>query len=83
MTVRGFFGEINRRAFEDDLGYLTQVVTRAIANGHMPAHWYVPVRDWCAANGHDCPEYLFKWSRKSPTKQNANEAPEIQGGTAA
>lgn len=83
ISVREFIASVGREEFQADLGHTTQVVTRAIADGKMPAHWYVEVRDWAKARGHSAPEYLFKWSRKSPdpSTQNANSGPRVQGQT--
>lgn len=80
-TVRDFIEAVGRSNFQDSLGHSTQVITRAIADDTMPAHWYVPVRDWCAEIGIVAPEHLFKWSRKPPAvpTQFANGESQFQG----
>lgn len=80
-TVASFLDVVDREKFQNELGYSTQVVTRAKADNIMPAHWFVPVRDWCADRGVDAPEHLFKWSRKSPlpTEKRRNDSAPVQG----
>ena len=73
-----FLESVGRRRFEEAIGVSTQVVTRAIKENVMPAHWFLDVRDWCVANKFDVPEHLFRWEPKSRSKQNVNSHPDIQ-----
>jgi phenylpyruvate tautomerase PptA (4-oxalocrotonate tautomerase family) len=71
-SVKELIEHVGRDAFTKDLGHTPQVVSRAIIEDVMPAHWYVGVRDLCAGRGFTVPESLFKWGRKSPLPtQNA------------
>lgn len=80
-TVRSFLNEVGRDKFQLELGHSTQVVTRALADNLMPAHWFVEVRDWAAKRGIDAPEYLFRFNRKPlDTTQNVHGASDVQGG---
>jgi hypothetical protein len=83
-TVKDFIARVGRKDFEKALGHKTQVVTRAIADGVMPAHWFFACRDWCSENGIEVPEYLFRQShtpKPGRIKQNANPVKGFQGVT--
>lgn len=72
-SVRSFLKEVGRDSFQSELGKSPQVVTRAIKDNLMPAHWYIEVRDWAEAKGVSAPEYLFRFDRKpADSKQNGN-----------
>jgi len=83
-TVREFVEFLDRKRFQDTLGHSAQVVTRAIRDNQMPAHWFIGVRGLCNEIGVMTPEHLFKWTHPEPSnkhfsKQNANYAGEVQG----
>lgn len=86
ITIIEFLASIDRVKMQSDLKLITQVVTRAKSEGKFPSGWFIPIRNWCADNGHDCPEYLFKWHDvKAENKRNANTRPanavaSFQGG---
>ena len=66
-SVKELIEQIGRDRFTAELGHAPQVVSRAVTEDRMPAHWFVGVRDICKANGITVSEALFKWTRKSPT----------------
>lgn len=76
MNMKEFLDAVGRKKFQDETGHSMQVVSRAVKNGLMPAHWFYGVREFCRANDFVAPEHLFQWSHPSPpnklTKQNAN-----------
>lgn len=82
-TVKALVKTIGRDRFQSALGHKPQVVSRAMAEGVMPAHWYWGVRDLCNAVGVVTPEHLFKGYQDriapKPTKQYANLATKSQG----
>lgn len=80
--VDAFFEAYDRIAFQEDLGYSTQLVTRACVTGFMPANWYKDVRDWCRDKyGREVPDEIFRWDQKPRVhaKQNANSVNLCQG----
>lgn len=73
-NVKDFIDFVGRRKFQDSLGHTPQVVSRAIKNSEMPAHWYIGVRRLCNDLGVFTPEHLFKWTHPEPiNKQPANK----------
>lgn len=79
-SVRDLLKKVGREDFLTALGHSTQVVTRAVAENKMPAHWYVGVRALCEQKGVEVSEDLFRWSRKPPSPtQNANAQKKVQG----
>lgn len=77
-TLPDFLAIVGRQRFQDEIGKSTQLMTRAIDDGMMPAHWFRDVRDWCVRNQIDVPEHLFRWEVKPRGKQNANAQSDIQ-----
>lgn len=80
-TVSDFIESVGRARFESALGHPTQVVSRAIKENVMPAHWYFECRDWCREINVEVPEHLFRRSRRSPGErhqQNAKRKPRLQ-----
>ena len=78
-TVAELVEQIGRKAFEEQVGVKTQLVTRAIADEAMPTRWYVAVRACCEAKGLPTPEHLFKWHLNHSIKQNDNSDATFQG----
>lgn len=77
ISITDFLASIDRVKMQDELNLITQVVTRAKREGKFPSAWFIPIRDWCAVEGSECPEHLFKWHDASPKsvdiKQIANQ----------
>ena len=61
-TVSDFIDRITRARFEGALHHKTQVVTRAISDNRMPAHWFFERSDLCAEVGAAVPERLLRQS---------------------
>lgn len=79
ITFSEFLNQVGRKRFQDAIDVSTQLVTRALNDELMPAHWFLKVRDWCVSNQIDVPEHLFRWEPKSRNKQNANSEACFQG----
>ena len=82
--LASFLDKVGRVEFQAGIDMSTQLMNRALNDGGIPAHRYKAAKEWCEANGFDCPMEIFKWqhgSRKSQsTKQYAkpvrkNQAP--------
>lgn len=78
-TVEQFITFVGRDRFQSDLGYSTQLVSRAIKTGLMPSPWFIAVRGLCNDLAIRTPEHLFRWERKKHTKQNDNGTGQVQG----
>lgn len=79
-TTGQFIRFVGRKRFEAEVGVKTQVVTRAIRDGLMPARWFLSVRRLCNDLGVMTPEHLFRWQHGRCNKQNVNSGETIQVG---
>lgn len=64
QTVTELFATLGRDRIRRECGHGHQVLTRAVAENVMPAHWYFDIRHLCAESGIECPEHLFRRNRQ-------------------
>ncbi|MDE4303995.1 hypothetical protein PXK30_03610 [Phaeobacter gallaeciensis] len=60
MTLKDFLEKVDRQRFQEATGFSAQLVSRAKKEGVFPAHWFWKVRKFCADNGAQVPEHLFR-----------------------
>ena len=65
QTVTELFAAIGRERIRKEAGYGQQVLSRAVTDNLMPAHWYFDIRRMCEEDGIPCPEHLFRRRAKS------------------
>lgn len=65
MTVPELFAKLGRDRIRREANHGHQVLTRAVADNLMPAHWYFDIRRMCEEDGIPCPEHLFRRRAKS------------------
>lgn len=66
QTVTELFAAIGRERIRKEAGYGQQVLSRAVTDNLMPAHWYFDIKRLCDEKGVECPEHLFRWRSKAP-----------------
>ena len=59
-TVADLFTALGRDRIRKEAGHGHQVLTRALADNVMPAHWYFDIKRLCDERGLECPEHLFR-----------------------
>ena len=59
-TVADLFTALGRDRIRNELGHGQQVLSRAVSDNVMPAHWFFGLRDLCDRQGIACPEHLFR-----------------------
>lgn len=70
-----FLELVGRVPFQKGIEMSTQLMTRALNGGGIPARKYKLAQEWCRANNHELPLGIFKWDHASEKpnsgKQNA------------